>query len=135
MRLKLLFGARCRVYAVAPLNAAPTEFEVQLQAMARQADAEGMFGRLRRFAELGRQGLTTAMFHSVDPAKEVWEFVKGDLRAFCFFDGNELIVMSSAIVKKSQKVDPAEVATAQRLRRQYFEAKAAGALKLGGENE
>ncbi|PJM89062.1 hypothetical protein CV044_12095 [Achromobacter ruhlandii] len=69
---------------------------------------KGVRAVLRRFAELGQNGLTREAFHEVDRDEKIWEFSKGDHRIFCFLIG-KAVVLTNAAMKKGQKVDPAEV--------------------------
>lgn len=51
------------------------------------------------------------------------QFIKGDFRVFCFTDGDDLIILTHATLKKSQKADPQQVALAVEKRKQYLAAK------------
>lgn len=73
--------------------------------------AKGFYSVFKRYAEGGRSKLTAALFHEVDKSEKIWEFVKGDLRIFCFLSGEKAVLTHGAI-KKSQKVDSQEVARA-----------------------
>ncbi|RSF02739.1 type II toxin-antitoxin system RelE/ParE family toxin [Achromobacter aegrifaciens] len=79
------------------------------------ASANGFRLLFQRYATGGRRGLTTDLFHEVDNKESIWEFVKGDLRMFCFMIGNNVILTHGAI-KKGQRVNQQEVAAAVRAR-------------------
>jgi hypothetical protein len=71
----------------------------------------------------GPHALSKDWFHTVDSAEKIYEFVKGDLRLFCFVGDGALIICSSVSLKRRQKADPKEVAKAVRLKGQYLRAK------------
>ena len=68
-----------------------------------QASAKGLDGLFNRYAQHGRNGLTSELFHEANKKERIWEFSKGRLRVYCFMedDGNVLL-LSHGIVKKSQ---------------------------------
>lgn len=78
--------------------------------------AKGFKKLFERFADGGRQKLTAELFHEVDNNESIWEFIKGDLRIFCFMEGNTVYLTHGAI-KKSRKVDPAEVTRATNIKK------------------
>lgn len=97
------------------------------------ASAAGFSALFRRYAELGRQGLTVELFHEVDGPEGIWEFIKGRLRCFCFMDNAEhLTVLTHGAVKKTPKADPKEIAAAVAVKKRYLAAKAAGTIKHMG---
>lgn len=130
MRLVKLYSRRYTVAAPADedgmseaqrflMNAAPD----------MQASARGMIKLFERYAEGGRNLLTSDNFHEANKEEGIWEFIKGRLRVFCFMDGEDrLVILSHGAIKKSQKADKLEVAKAARLKRDYLAAKAAGGL-------
>jgi len=83
------------------------------------ASARGFKKLFERYADGGRAKLPGDVFHEVDKPNGIWEFIKGDLRLFCFFDG-ATVVLSHGAIKKSQKVDPSEVSRAVSCKTQYF---------------
>jgi len=72
-----------------------------------------------RYSELGRQGFTSESLHEVDKSRSVYEFVKGDLRIFCFFPGDGAVVLTNGCIKKGNKVDQSAVESCCRARDQY----------------
>jgi hypothetical protein len=59
----------------------------------------------------------------------LFEFkTRGGLRLFCFFDDGRLIICTHGTVKKRQKADPAEIARADRMKKEYEQAKQTGNL-------
>lgn len=83
------------------------------------ATAKGFKGLFDRYANAGFQQLTTDLLHEVDKTEKIYEFIRGDLRIFCFFDG-EKVILSHGAVKKGQKVDQQEVARAIANKNEYF---------------
>lgn len=45
-------------------------------------------------------------------------------RVFCFFDGNQLVILLNGFQKKSQKTPGKEIERAERLMSEYYQAKA-----------
>lgn len=84
--------------------------------------ASGFKPLFKRYAQDGRKGVTTELFHCVDDDDDIWEFIKGQLRVFCFKDGS-CIVLTHGALKKTQKVDRKEVAKAVAAKTRYFEGK------------
>ena len=102
-----------------------------------QASADGMIDLFKRYARAGkggRQGLTTAQMHHADTQESIWEFIRGDLRVFCFKDDNGLVVLTSTHIKKGQKADRKAVAEAVRLKKAYLADKSKGLIEYIGEN-
>ena len=92
------------------------------------SSARGMFALFQRYAAAGRLLLPASVFHEADRSLEIWQFIKGRLRVFCFLDGAALVVLTHGVVKKTQKADRQEVERAVRIRASYLSAKAAGAI-------
>jgi hypothetical protein len=88
-----------------------------------QGSAAGMWALFDRYADDGRKRLTTAVFHEANKQEEIWEFIKGRLRLFCFLDEGALVILTHGAVKKTQKADKSEVREAVHMKRAYFEAK------------
>lgn len=97
----------------------------------RQASAKGFPALFRRYAQLGRAGLTEDQFHLANREEKIWEFRKGALRVFCFEDGDgRLIILTHGAAKASQKVKASDIKTATEVKRRYLSAKAGGHLTL-----
>lgn len=73
-----------------------------------RASARGFSLLFKRYAQSGRTNLTADLFHEVDKPNKIWQFIKGELRIFCFVHGNN-VVLTHGAKKKSQKVDQKEV--------------------------
>lgn len=95
-----------------------------------QASAAGFKALFERFAEQGRRGLTADMFHEASKQFGIWEFVKGQLRVYCFMDGGDrLVILSHGIVKKTQKAKKRDVERAAAVRDRYLQAIDSGTLE------
>lgn len=95
-----------------------------------QAAAKGFRALFRRYAEAGRSKLTAELFHEVDNENGIWEFVRGQLRVFCFMDGGRLLILTHGTVKKTKKVDRQEVARAIRRKEAYLAEKSSGRITI-----
>lgn len=102
----------------------------------RQAHAKGLRALLRRYANGGRQALTTELFHEADRSEGIWEFRKGALRLYCFIDKDDtLTVLTHGAVKKTGKTAKADLTTACAMRDRYLDAKANQTLIIINLNE
>ncbi len=58
---------------------------------------------------------------------DIWEvrIKKGSnaFRIFCFFDNNELVVLTNGLIKKTQKTPKQDIEKAERYKKDYFERK------------
>jgi len=66
---------------------------------------------------------------------DIWEFIKGRLRVFWFYDEDRVIVCTHGLVKKSQKIPKREITRAEQVRMAYVAAKRAGALMIEEEDD
>jgi hypothetical protein len=71
----------------------------------------------KRYA--GGEQLPSVLFHEANKEKKVWEFIKGDLRVFCFKDSRGSLMLTGACIKKGQKADTSEVERAARARTDF----------------
>lgn len=104
---------------------------LQTQPANRSSSAKGFRALFRRYAELGRQGLTEEQFHLANQEESIWEFRKGALRVFCFMDHNEhLTVLTHGAVKKTPKVTSADLRAAVAEKKRYSAAKKSGQIEF-----
>lgn len=96
----------------------------------RRVDLRGLKAKFHRFSEDGQERLTSANFHEADKSLEIWAFIHGRHRAYCFFDGPSVVVVTSVIMKKTQKPDRKVIKHACRVRKDYFEAKQSRRLQI-----
>lgn len=83
---------------------------------------KGMKTFFNRFAEGGRAKFTTDILHHASQEEDILQLIKGQIRIFCFIDGNTLILTHGAL-KKTQRADPSEVREAIRCKNEYFQKK------------
>lgn len=96
-----------------------------------RASAKGFRALFKRYADLGREGLTQEQFHLANQSEKIWEFIKGRIRIYCFEDGDVgMIVLTHGIHKQRQKTLAADVGRAARARALYLEHKKLGGLTI-----
>jgi phage-related protein len=117
----------CAITGADEVEAVALEFLVGAPPNMR-ASARGMFQLFERYAALGRQGLTSPLFHEAGADGRIWEFVKGQLRVYCFKDDNGLVILTHGAVKRTQVTAKADLDRAMRMRDSYLTAKAQGRL-------
>jgi hypothetical protein len=83
------------------------------------SSCKGYHAVFARLAEHGPSGLTSALMHEVNKEEAIYELIKGDLRLFCFIQG-EMIFLANGYIKKSQKADKTEVARAIKIKKAYY---------------
>jgi len=63
-------------------------------------------------------------FKKLESTDDIWEariqYGSDIFRIFGFFDGQDLVVMNHAFTKKTQKIPPREIETAERRKKEYF---------------
>lgn len=132
MRLVKLIKAKYEVVAAAEEGGKSEVTRFLADAPAdMQASARGIYVLLQRYAQDGRQRLTSDNFHEANKPEGIWQFIKGRIRVFCFIDAQGgLVVLSHGAIKKTQKADPQEVDRAIRLKKQYEAAQKEGSIQL-----
>jgi len=101
-----------------------------------QASADGLFELLERISQEGLSNISTKLSHRVDENENIYELIKGKLRLFYFKTEEDfLIICTSALIKKSQAVDPKHVKKAIRLKHEYLQAVKQNTLIVIEENE
>lgn len=131
MRLKRLHSARFCVASVWDGELQQSAITAYLSGVESQfkATAKGLESLFKRYAQDGRDGLTTELFHEANKKERIWEFVKGRLRIYCFMDADSnILLLSHGIVKKNQKAKMADIQQAAALRDQYIRANENGSL-------
>ena len=100
----------------------------------QQASAKGFFDLFGRYAAGGRDGkrggVTSKQMHHADNDEGILEFIKGQLRVFCFEDDGALVILTNVGKKKSGKAYKKDVKAAVSARDQYLEAKKAGNVEF-----
>lgn len=124
MRLRLLTRKRFRITSVADKTVDSVESFLHESSKQWPAHAKGCYALFARYAEFGREGMTSEWFHEANKQSGIWQFIKGRLRVYCFLDGGDLIILTHGSIKKSQKADPKQIERAVALKNQYEQDKA-----------
>lgn len=71
--------------------------------------------------------ISTDYLKKMKSTDDIWEvrIKKGSnaYRIFCFFDNDELVVLTNGIIKKTQKTPKQDIKRAERYKKDYFERK------------
>lgn len=135
MELTIIFSDKYNVTAVSSSGICKvTDFLLELEE-AYQASAEGLFNVMERVSKDGLEQLPHSLSHFVDKKEKIYEFIKGDLRLF-YFKGHDnlLVVCTSVVIKKTQKVDKKQVNLATRLKLEYLQSVKDGTILLIEDN-
>lgn len=97
-----------------------------------EKDMDHMLELLERVAAAGPPR-NTDISHKIQG--DIWEFIKGRLRVFWFYDEGRVIVCTHGLVKKSQRTPKRDIDQAEQARQAYLEAKQAGALIIEEETD
>ena len=132
MQLKTVYSKTRQVVAVMHGSECPALDALNAMPPNLAKTAKGFDALFRRYAELGRAGLTTELFHEVDKDHGIWEFIKGSLRILCFVapDNGALLILTHSMIKKQQKTPPSEVNKAIRVLSDYKNARKSGGIEF-----
>ncbi|WP_197039185.1 type II toxin-antitoxin system RelE/ParE family toxin [Guyparkeria halophila] len=97
---------------------------------ARSADRKKLVALIKRCALNGISQMPRKVFHHANQQNDIWEFVAGNHRAYCFKEGGRLVVLTSIYRKKQQKAPKSEVSRAIRAKNDYLEAVKNGTLEI-----
>jgi mRNA-degrading endonuclease RelE of RelBE toxin-antitoxin system len=67
-------------------------------------------------------------FKKLSGTDELYEFKSNDLRLLCFWDDGSLIICTHGFIKRTQKAPKSEIERGEKMKREYFDAKANGTL-------
>ncbi len=133
MRLKVLGGSVWDVVAEVDADGC-CPVEQQLESLSSNPKLEKMlmqiYGLWDRIPAEGPRALGSQFYHSVDPDRVLHEFVKGDLRLFCFEASGRVVVCSHAILKQTQKTTKLDQERIRVLRNRYLAAESANILRF-----
>ena len=135
MELTIIFSDKYSVAAVSKNNVCKvTDFLQELED-AYQASAEGLFDVMERVSIDGLDQLPYSLSHFADKKEKIYEFIKGDLRLF-YFKGHDnlLVICTSVVIKKTQKVDKKQIDLAIRLKLEYLQSVKDGTIVLIEDN-
>ena len=91
----------------------------------------GLFEVFKRIEKPGPIGLGVKLFHSVDKNSKIYEFVKGDLRLFCFLaPQGPICICCAVLIKKGQAVDKSAVRRTADLAKNYRDAHEKGLIQF-----
>jgi hypothetical protein len=107
-------------------------FENELLALAAEFPAvvEGLYAWWEQIPREGPRKLGTAVYHYVNKDEQIYEFVKGQYRFFCFQGDGALCICATSARKKRQEVDPKIVRRVTALKDQYFAEAAVGTIQI-----
>jgi phage-related protein len=94
----------------------------------KQREAARMVALLDRVAANGPR-LGAEKCHQIHG--EIWELIYGSLRILFAHEGDQLIVCTSGFIKKSQKTPKKEIKRAERILREFREARDRNDLEWG----
>lgn len=136
MQILVLHKNRYKVGAVGnSTSCEPLDFLMNLEA-SYQASADGLFDLLERISHEVLSEISTKLSHRVDENENIYELIKGKLRLFYFKTEDDfLIICTTALIKKTQAVDPKHVNKAIRLKHEYLHAVKQHTLIVIEENE
>lgn len=136
MQILVLHKKRHKVGAVGnSVTCESLDFLMNLEA-SYQANADGLFELLERISLEGLSEISTKLSHRVDENENIYELIKGKLRLFYFKTEDDfLIICTTALIKKTQAVDPKHVKKAIRLKHEYLQAVKQHTLSVIEENE
>ena len=107
----------------------PTLAFFQEQAGIRPGEMEKLAALLTETAKNGPPH-NDQKFNDLPGTDGVYEFkTTGGLRLLCFWDDGKLIVCTHGYLKSSQKTPKSQIQRAERIKRDYFEAKKKGNLR------
>jgi Phage derived protein Gp49-like (DUF891) len=116
-------------------NCEVTEFLEGLEETYR-GSADGLYALIGLVSKVGLQDISTKLSHCVNEEEKIYEFIKGKLRLFYFKGkGDLLVVCTSGVIKKTQKVDEKQVTRAIALKKQYLQSVKEGTLELIKDNQ
>lgn len=138
MRLKLIKHGCWKIVAPMDGNGCCALEDQLIEQMADpklKGYAVGFFALWDRIPPVGPRHLSTALYHCVDEAHGIYEFIKGPCRLLCFEAEGALVVCSHLLRKKSQKIRTQDKAPAIALRAEFLRAHAANTIELIEDKE
>lgn len=112
-----------------------TEFLEGLEETYR-GSVDGLYALMALVSKAGLQDISTKLSHCVNEEEKIYEFIKGRLRLFYFKGkGDLLVICTSGVIKKTQKVGEKQVARAVALKKQYLQAVKDSTLEFKDNDE
>jgi len=133
MYLKKVVSGIWKIYAVTSergdcellqfLSALDSGYEDNVNAML--SDFKDIAGRTE-----GPLGLPSKKCHTITNDKKIWQISVGRLRVAWFYDGSKIMICTHGFFKQTQKTKDTDKKHAQKLRKEYFEAKRLNTLEF-----
>ena len=95
---------------------------LKLQYATNRSNVSGLKTFFKRYAKMGRLEFTSETFHEASKENDIWRFSKGQLRIYCFMDG-DILILTHGNLKKTNKTDKANIDKAVREKELYFGSK------------
>ena len=136
MQILVMYSNHYKVAAVGNLDLCESmDFLMNIES-SYQASADGLLELLERISLEGLLKMPDTLSHCVDKNEKIYELIKGKLRLFYFKTEDDfLIICTTALIKKTQTVDPKHVKKAIRLKHAYLNAVRRKTLIVIEENE
>lgn len=138
MRLKILSSGTWKVLAeVDSHGACAIEAALVRYSQSKQYSAAvtGLLALWERIPLEGPRRLGTDLYHRVDTEHDIYEFIKGNLRLYCFEAKGRLVVCSHVDKKLTQKTKARDKQRAIELRKRYLKAEADKLLEIIEEKD
>ena len=136
MQILVMYSNQYKVAAVGNLDSCESmDFLMNIES-SYQASADGLLELLERISLEGLLKMPDTLSHCVDKNEKIYELIKGKLRLFYFKTEDDcLIICTTALIKKTQTVDPKHVNKAIRLKNAYLSAVKQKTLIVIEENQ
>lgn len=83
----------------------------------QKGNAQMLMRLIQRFSD-GNPKCTSEQFHEAGDG--VYRFASGRLRLYCFFDGNQMLLLTHGSLKKTQKTSNKDLSTALSMKNAYL---------------
>ncbi|MFB1010755.1 MAG: type II toxin-antitoxin system RelE/ParE family toxin [Thiopseudomonas sp.] len=126
MKLKTIIAGRHKtIYSPITGNGVTPAFELFMDEVEGNyaSSLAGIITFMELHASKGRTAFNTSQVHYVDQSEQIYQYIKGRLRVFWFEDGDDVVICTHGIVKKSQKTPQRDIDKAKRIKRLYLESK------------
>jgi len=123
MKIKILIEGQYTVSAIMDGDTCPVQDALLGDDPAYESYSLGLLDMLSRVAEGGLRQFSSKQSHYINEDPKIYEFIRGPLRLIYFHGkGNNVVVSTEVIVKKSRKADKKVVNRAKKVHNDYFES-------------
>lgn len=131
MELTIISSDKYTVAAVNIDGECPAiEFLENLE-LSYESNGNALYALFEKVSHEGLADIPAVLCHEVDKNEKIFEFIKGRLRIFFFKGKGDLVVIcTTGILKKSQKVDQKQVNKAVKFKNQYLKAVEENTLEI-----